>query len=148
MPCGGRSDQPVRTCWRTTGAGASRPTLSRRMAASERRRVSLSTRGRASIPSVRRGRTGTRSISIQPTCLRSPADLGIDKVLAYRLNHGDGSLTPAESPYTPHSAGRRAPPLRLPSERQVRLSPQRDGIERSPRCTTTACVGCSTRPRR
>ena len=31
-----------------------------------------STRGRASIPSVRRGHTGTRSISIRPTCSPSP----------------------------------------------------------------------------
>ena len=41
------------------------------------------------------------SINIDPTnTFAFAADLGIDKVLAYRINHDDGSLTPADSPYT------------------------------------------------
>ena len=50
------------------------------------------------------------SINIDPTNIFAfAADLGIDKVLTYRLNHGDGSLTPAESPYvrTPPGGGPR-----------------------------------------
>ena len=41
------------------------------------------------------------SINIDPTnTFAFAADLGIDKVLAYRINHDDGSITPADSPYT------------------------------------------------
>ena len=65
-----------------------------------RRRDSSSTRDQASTPSAREGPHG-HSINIDPTnAFAFATDLGIDKVLAYRINHDDGSLTPADSPYT------------------------------------------------
>lgn len=50
------------------------------------------------------------SINLDPTnTFAFAADLGIDKVMVYRLNHADGSLTPNESPWvrTPPGAGPR-----------------------------------------
>ena len=64
----------------------------------------------SSIDPERQGGPHGHSINIDPTnTFAFAADLGIDKVLAYRLNHGDGSLAPAESPYvrTPPGGGPR-----------------------------------------
>ena len=75
------------------------------------------------------------------------ADLGIDKVLAYRLNHGDGSLTPAESPYTrtPPGGGPRHFAFHPNGKYAYLLNEMGSSITAM---HYDACVGCSTRSRR
>ena len=122
---------PAARCWwPTTAAAAWPPCRSPPMANSTPLRRSSNTRATASTRRARKG-PHAHSINVDPANrFAVAADLGLDKVLVYRLDAEHGKLAPNDPPSVVGEARQRTAALRLSPDRQIRLRHQRNSLHR------------------
>ena len=115
------------TCWwPTTAAAAWRPCRSAPTAGWRRRPRSIQHTGNSVDPARQEG-PHAHSINLDPANrFAFVADLGLDKVMVYRLDSGDRHAHAQRSAVGAGQAGFRPAAFRLSSQRQVRLRHQRD----------------------
>ena len=140
------------------GAGGQLRRRQRGFAAHRRRRQARSGRIVHSAPRQRRQsrpargvRTRIRSMSTPNNRFAMAADLGLDKVLVYRLDPATSKLTANDPPSAAVPPGSGPAPLRLSSRRQVRLRDQRDSVHGDGLClrrrARQADASCKPSPR-
>ena len=102
--------------------------------------------------SVNKGRQAAphaHSIDLDATGrLAVAADLGLDKLMVYRLDPETGTLDAQRPALRRDRPGLRPPPLRLPPRRPARLRHQRDGLDRHRPRLRPARAGPSPNSRR